>query len=185
MNEPEILSRRKIFDGFFALEELEIKNNGGEERLLRHLVVPKKAVAILLYNIETQQVIFSKQYRLAAEQWLLEIPAGVMDGKNESPLETARRECLEETGYDVKTLQEITTFYPSPGNSAEKIYLYFAVVEAAHKVSKGGGLDHEHENIKVVEMDFSKALQMLDSGDITDGKTIMALLWLDRKLRKS
>src|SRR5687768_2063059 len=67
MKEPEVLSRRKIFDGFFALEEIELKNEAGGERLLRHLVVPKKAVAVLVYNKDNGHVIFSKQYRLAAK----------------------------------------------------------------------------------------------------------------------
>ncbi|MGZ5245108.1 MAG: NUDIX domain-containing protein [Bacteroidia bacterium] len=184
MKEPEILSRRKIFDGFFALEEVEVRNDAGGERLLRHLVVPKKAVAVLVYNKDKGLVVFSKQYRLAAEQWLLEIPAGVMDGANESPMETARRECQEETGYVVESLQSIVTYFPSPGNSAEKIHLYFAEVQTSDKISEGGGLDHEHENIKVVEMDFKEALKMAETGDITDGKTLLALFWLARKLNK-
>jgi nudix-type nucleoside diphosphatase (YffH/AdpP family) len=183
MKEPEILSRRKIFDGFFALEEVEVKNEDGGERLLRHLVVPKKAVAVIVYNKENNKVIFSKQYRLAAKQWLIEIPAGIMDANNEKPMETARRECLEEVGYEVNTLQFIVTYYPSPGNSTEEIHLYYAEVSTKNKISEGGGLDHEHENIKVVEMDLDVALQKADAGEIPDGKTLLALYWLQRNLK--
>ncbi len=182
MKTPEILSRKKIFDAFFALEEIKLKNENGGEDLTRHIIIPKKAVAVLLYRRDNRKVVFSKQYRIAVDKWLLEIPAGVMDAKHEKPDETACRECLEETGYEVNEPEFISSFYPSPGNSAENIRLYFAEVAGNDKIARGGGLDDENEHIKVVEMDFNEALRLVDAGEITDGKTVMALLWLHRKL---
>jgi ADP-ribose pyrophosphatase len=181
MEEPEIVSRERIFNSFFALDEIKIRYPSSSEDLTRHIIVPKQAVAILLYRKDTDKIVFSKQYRLAAEQWLLEIPAGVMDAKNEKPEATACRESEEETGYKIESPQFITTYYPSPGNSSEKIHLYYAEVDANAKTGDGGGLDDENENIKVLEIGFVKAMEMIDSSEINDGKTIIALLWLYRK----
>ncbi|RYD70805.1 MAG: NUDIX hydrolase [Sphingobacteriales bacterium] len=184
MKTPEIVSRKRILDEFFAVEKVEIRHEESEETLLRYIVVPKEAVAVILYRKDNNSLVFSKQYRLAAQKWLIEIPAGVIDKNNENPEETACRECLEETGYEVNNPEFITTFFPSPGNSAERIHLYFAQVKGKDKIEKGGGLDTENEHIKVVEINLHEAITMAEKGEITDGKTLMGILWLDKKLNR-
>jgi nudix-type nucleoside diphosphatase (YffH/AdpP family) len=185
-----IKSRKRIFSGFFELEEWKLQADGQE--ITRTMVIPKPAAAILLYNKEEDKVILISQFRAAAvvresgdkgrnkdkeNGWLLEIPAGVAsDG--EPTKSCAIRESFEETGYKISDCELIYSCYVSPGYSTEKIDIYFTEVKSADKVGRGGGLKDEHEMIKLFEIPFSEALQMLKEGKIIDAKTIIALQWL-------
>lgn len=106
-----------------------------------------------------------------------EVPAGVIE-INEKPQETIIRETLEETGFRISDPKLISAFYPTVGLLNEVIYLYYDFVETTDKIKTGGGNDQENEFLDVVEMTYSEALHLLDSGQVIDGKTIIALLWL-------
>src|SRR5438876_2650641 len=110
---------------------------------------------------------------------MIELPAGIIDvGRNETPEATMQREIMEESGYRVQTLHHVSTFYPSPGGSSERIYLYYASVTPKDRVAAGGGLVESGEDIRRLFLSVADALAMVVAGEIVDAKTIIALQWL-------
>jgi len=139
------------------------------------------AAVILLYNTEMKSVILTRQFRLPpflrhAETMLTEACAGKLDG--ESPDAAVKRECLEETGYRVQTVQKVMEAYTSPACLTELMHFYIAPYDPAMKVAEGGGLEEEQEFIEVLEMPYEQALQLMRQGRIRDAKTIILLQYL-------
>jgi nudix-type nucleoside diphosphatase (YffH/AdpP family) len=136
---------------------------------------------ILLYDVERSTVLLSKQFRFPAyvndhpDGMLIETAAGLLDG--DEPEAAIRREASEELGVDVGPLEHVFDAYMSPGSVTERIHFYAAPYTPADRTSAGGGLDDEGEDIEVLELDFADALDMIASGEIVDGKTIMLLQW--------
>jgi len=134
---------------------------------------------ILLYNKETKTVILTRQFRLPtfingnADGMLIEACAGLLDKDN--PEDCIRRETEEETGYKITDVRKIYEAYMSPGSVTEILYFFVAAYTSSMKVSEGGGVEHEQENIEVLEMPFPEAWQMMQDGIIKDAKTIMLL----------
>jgi ADP-ribose pyrophosphatase len=177
-----ILSSRNIYNGFFDVSEVTFSKEEDESNaVVRQIVVPKKAAAVLIHNTQSDSIIFSTQFRIAAmaenEGWIMEIPAGVLD-EGENPEDCARRECMEETGYEVKSLEAISHYLTSPGYTSEQIMLYYAQVESESKTGDGGGKSEENEEITVSEIPFADCIKMVQEGRISDGKSVIALLWL-------
>lgn len=115
---------------------------------------------------------FVSQFRYPYKEVILELPAGKID-KGENPYDAGIREALEETGCKVKTMQSLGEFYPTPGYCGEKIYLYWTNDFEMEKQK----LD-EDEFLNVEKIPFSKALEMVMSGEIKDGKTQAIVLKL-------
>ena len=140
---------------------------------------------ILLYNINLKTVILTRQFRLPTyincndSGMLIESCAGLLDKNN--PEECIIRETEEETGYKISSAKKIFEAYMSPGSVTEMLYFFIAAYSSNMKVNDGGGLAHEQENIEVLEIPFNNALQMIDDGEIKDGKTIMLLQYLRLK----
>ncbi|HTJ49733.1 MAG TPA: GDP-mannose pyrophosphatase NudK [Cyclobacteriaceae bacterium] len=134
---------------------------------------------ILLYNKTLKTVILTRQFRIPTyvngntTGMLIEACAGLLDKDN--PEDCIRRETEEETGYKVTDVRKIFEAYMSPGSVTEILYFFVAEYSKNMKVSDGGGAEHEQENIQVMELPFFQALQMIDTGEIKDGKTIMLL----------
>jgi GDP-mannose pyrophosphatase NudK len=105
--------------------------------------------------------------------WLIEVVAGKLDGDH--PVTTAKKEAEEESGYRVHDVELVMSAYMSPGSVTEKLSLFLAEYDADSKVSAGGGLEHEGEDIEVLELGIDAALDMIASGEIADAKTIMLL----------
>lgn len=181
----EILDERRVYDGFFKLEEVTLRHerfNGEMSKVIKRLTFERgDAVAVLIFNIEKEELIFTNQFRLPAhrkgEGWMTEIVAGMIDA-NESPEQAAIREVEEEIGYRVKMLRYIGTFFTSPGGSSERIILYYAEVRDMTRVSRGGGVIVENEDIQLVSVSFKSAWKDMQEGRICDAKTIVALQWL-------
>jgi len=137
---------------------------------------------ILLYNKEQQTVILTKQFRLPTfingneNGMLIEACAGLLDKDN--PEDCIRRETEEETGYKIKDIEKVFEAYMSPGSVTEMLYFFIAAYSSSMKINEGGGLEHEQENIEVLEVDFEKAYEMIGTGEIKDGKTIMLLQYI-------
>lgn len=137
---------------------------------------------ILLFNQEKQTVILTRQFRMPTfingndSGMLIEACAGLLEKDN--PEECIRRETEEETGYKVKNVRKVFEAYMSPGSVTEILYFFIAEYSAEMKVNDGGGLEHEQENIEVLELSFDRAIGMISSGEIRDGKTIMLLQYL-------
>ncbi len=141
----------------------------------------RHAAAILLHNIERDTVTLVRQLRIAAHlsgeyPYLLEAPAGFIDD-GETALQAALREAEEETGYEITQATPAFAAFMSPGSVTEKLHGFYAAVTDAERITAGGGLDDEQEDLEVVELAFAEAMAMVDAGEIIDAKTIMLLQW--------
>lgn len=186
-----ILEKSREYDGFFKIDKAVLQHEkfNGEmsEEITRLDFNRGNTVAVLLYDEEKDSVILVKQFRYSAyvnhgPGWILEIVAGMIDEGREA-VSVARSELMEEAGYEVDDLEFISRFYVSPGGTSERIDLYLGL--AHQRINSGGGKPGEGEDIQVLEMPFQKAMKMVETGEICDAKTIIALQWLQlRKLRK-
>ncbi|MHA8062200.1 GDP-mannose pyrophosphatase NudK [Aquirufa beregesia] len=137
---------------------------------------------ILLYNREEGTVILTRQFRLPTyvngnpDGMMIEACAGLLDQDN--PEDCIRRETEEETGYKITEIQKVFEAYMSPGSVTEILYFFIAAYSNSMKVSDGGGVEHEQENIEVLEIPIQQAMQMIESGEIKDAKTIMLLQYI-------
>lgn len=135
--------------------------------------------AILLYNTDKNSVILIRQLRMPTylngneTGMIIEVCAGLLDG--DDPKTCIIKETEEETGYRIQNVKKIFESYMSPGAVTEIIHFFIGEYDQAMKVSYGGGLDSEHEDIEILELDFQQALKMIASGEIKDAKTIMLL----------
>jgi nudix-type nucleoside diphosphatase (YffH/AdpP family) len=107
---------------------------------------------------------------------LIEACAGLLD--KDDPEDCIRRETEEETGYKITDVRKIFEAYMSPGSVTEILYFFIAEYANSMKVNEGGGVEHEQENIEVIEMNIQQAMEMISSGEIKDGKTIMLLQYV-------
>ncbi len=135
-------------------------------------------VAILPIDRTRGTVLLIRQFRFPAYYNgepgdLIEVPAGKLD--LDDPAEQIRRECEEETGHRVRNVREVFSAYMSPGSVTERLHFYLADYDAHTQVNAGGGLEHEGEDIEVLELPLPEALKMIERGEIQDGKTIMLL----------
>jgi ADP-ribose pyrophosphatase len=121
-------------------------------------------------------VLLVRQFRYAAEGELLEIPAGRLE-RNESPIDCARRELREETGYRAGEWREIAFIYSTPGFTDERLHLFLA-----SGLTEGEAEPDHDEVLKSERHSLSDALSMIESGVITDAKTIVGLLLAKRLL---
>ncbi|WP_458626316.1 NUDIX domain-containing protein [Winogradskyella sp. PC D3.3] len=154
--------------------------NGDWKSVSRECYNRGNGAAILLFNPEKGTVILTKQFRMPiyetnkSESMSIEACAGAIDN-NDKPLETIIRETEEEVGCKIDNAKQVLAVYTSPGALTEKMYLFVAEYNETMKVSKGGGLKSENEEIEVLELPFSKALEMIKTEEIVDAKTIMLL----------
>lgn len=159
--------------------------NGKWQSQKREAYIRGDGAVILLYNSKNRTVILTRQFRLPTyingnnTGMLIEACAGLLD--SESPEDAIKRETKEETGYWVTNVKKIFEAYMSPGGTTEILHFFIASYTPEMKVNEGGGLDHEQENIEVLEMDFQAALDMIESGEIKDAKTIMLLQYVRLK----
>jgi len=135
-----------------------------------------------LYDSGKKTFVFVKQFRYPIHTvepenaWTLEAVAGSIEN-NVTPLETAIKEVEEEVGFRLKPnqLEYIGKCYPSPGGTSERIYLYIADIADCQRTNSGGGLDHEAEDIEVVELGYEETFDKIKSLDICDAKTLITL----------
>jgi ADP-ribose pyrophosphatase len=134
------------------------------------------AVAILPL-VDDQHICLIRNRRLTVRQTLIEVPAGTRE-PDEGPLETARRELAEETGYQAARWEPLAEFFPSPGILSERMYLF-----VARDLTPGEPQREANEEIENLVLSWDEALAMVDRGEIQDGKSIVALLTYDRRRR--
>lgn len=169
------IKSKKIYEGkVLTLRVDTIQTMDGKEAT-REIIEHRGAVAIAA--VKDNKMIMVKQYRKAPDEVLLEVPAGKIE-KDEPPLETAKRELQEETGYLASKISHVSTFYTSPGFSNEIIYLYLA-----EELNEGEASPDEDEFLKIEEYDFDTLNQMIRSGEINDGKTITAILLAEKAMK--
>ena len=139
----------------------------------REVCVHPGAVVILPI-MPNGTVVLIRNYRYAIAADLLELPAGTLE-KNETPMNSAGRELLEETGYVAGRMQPLVNFYSSPGILTEKMYCFVAT-DLTHE----GQQLEDGEEIELAPTPYDEAMDLIASGNIVDGKTIAALLMYDR-----
>jgi nudix-type nucleoside diphosphatase (YffH/AdpP family) len=171
------------YKNFFKILRAQVqyeKFDGTMSQEVERLVFERgNSVGVLLYDAEQDTVLLTKQFRYPAyihngPGWLIEIVAGIQN-KGREAIAVAHSELIEELGYKVEHLQLLCKFYLSPGGSSEQMFLYLAYLHHAERVSKGGGVAAEHEDIQLFRVPLSRALKMIQLGEIRDAKTIIAL----------
>ncbi|WP_207496693.1 NUDIX domain-containing protein [Aridibaculum aurantiacum] len=181
-NKVTIKKEEVLSDGFFTLKKVtfDLANKEGQaEEQKREVYHTANGATVLLYNVEKETVILTRQFRVATmlngndSGMMIEACAGIIE--DGSADETIVREIEEETGYKVEDVEKIFELYSSPGATTEKLHYYIARYQPGNKVSDGGGLDDEQENIEVLEMAFKDAYLMIENGTIRDAKTVQLL----------
>lgn len=190
-SDQEIINKERLYNGFFKIDRFDIQHElfaGGKSPVFtRELFERGEAAAVLLYDQVNDIVVLTEQYRIGAAfdnaqttPWLLEVVAGIIE-EGERPEDVARRESQEEAGCSITKLTHISSYWSSPGGTSEKIHLYCALIDSS---GLGGlhGLAEENEDILVRLIPFSDAYLAIESGEINNAATIIALQWL--KLHK-
>jgi len=140
-------------------------------------VIRHPGAAAIVPMADPDTVVLIRQYRHAVGGHIWEIPAGTLE-EGEAPIDCARRELTEETGYSADILEKIGEIVPVPGYSDERIHLF-----AASGLSEGIQMLDEEEWLEVHRLPFSEAMEMVRSGQIQDGKTIAGLLLAEQRKR--
>jgi len=185
MRKVDVRSRRRLLDDFFKVDEAELsfeRFDGSMTPPVRRLVFERgDSVAAVVFDSEAQRLLLTEQFRFPTLEkgpgWMIELIAGMID-RGEQPEASIRREIEEELGYRADRIEYVATFYVSPGGSSERIWVYYAEASAAGRVSAGGGLPGEHEDIRVISISPEETRAALKDGRIVDAKTIIGLQWL-------
>jgi len=178
--EEKTLKTEEIFNGkILHVQVLEVELPDGKTSK-REIIKHPGAVCVLAVTNE-HKVVMVEQYRKAAERALIEIPAGKLE-PGEDPLEAAKRELEEETGYACAKLEPVTAFYTSPGFADEYIHLYAGT--GLEKLSNPKAGDDD-EFVDILELGMDEVREMIRSGKICDAKTLVALQhWMLEEARK-
>jgi ADP-ribose pyrophosphatase len=175
VTESARISTRRAYSGRIINLDVDTVRfpNGttGELEMIRH--PGASAVVPFLSDPASDDptLLLIRQYRYAAEGYLYEIPAGRLDA-GEAPDACARRELREETGCEAERVEHLFTMYTTPGFTDEKIHVFMAV-----GITRGENAREVDEFIEVETMPLSRALELVERGEIQDGKTALALMY--------
>lgn len=194
-DDVEIIEKTTPFQGYFRIDRYRLRHRrfagGWSDEMVREVFERGHAVAVLPYDPKLDALVLIEQFRPGAyaalaspwlakgeSPWLIECIAGIID-EGETPEGVARRESGEEAGLEVLDLLPVRHYLASPGGTSESVFVYVARVDAA---AVGGlhGLDHEHEDIRVLVVTIAEAFRWLDDGRIKNAMTIIGLEWLYR-----
>jgi GDP-mannose pyrophosphatase NudK len=170
--------------GLVQRHEFELRRRNGEwQHQIRETYDRGDGAAVLLCDRSDGSVVLIRQFRYPAfyrgeNPYLIEACAGKLEG--DDPETCARKEAEEETGYRAGTIIKAYDIFMSPGSVTERLTLYVGLIDAPAGGS-GGGLEHEGEDIEVLRLPFAKALEMVETGEIIDAKTILLLHYAERK----
>lgn len=172
--QEKTVKSERIFEGkviTLQVDEVELPNgNLSKREIVRH----PGAVAVIAVTPEEKMVLV-RQFRKPLEKTILEIPAGKLE-KGEEPIDCARRELTEETGYQAMSMEHVSSFYTSPGFADELIHIYEATGLTAGEAKP----DHD-EFVDLIEVSLEEAKGYILSGDIMDAKTVFAIYhWLNK-----
>ncbi len=140
-------------------------------RSQREIVEARGAVGIVAVDAD-RNLLLVRQFRKPVEREIWEIPAGTLEA-GEPPLECAQRELAEETGYRAETMEPMVSFYTSPGFCDEEMHLFLA-----RHLAPGPQSLEDDESLKVSKVPLSRALEMIQTGEIADAKTLVGILLL-------
>ncbi|WP_341222032.1 NUDIX domain-containing protein [Polaribacter atrinae] len=176
------IEKSLLSDNYYTLNKFNFKylmSDGRWVTQMREVYERGHGAGILLYNTTKKTVVLIKQFRLPTflhdnkDGFIIEIPAGLLDADN--PEQCIIRETEEEVGIRLKSVKKIYEGYSSPGVLTEKMHFFIGEYTDDMKVSEGGGLENETEDIEVLEIPFTEAVRMLNEGEIVDTRTIVLL----------
>ncbi|QTN28119.1 GDP-mannose pyrophosphatase NudK [Rhodoferax sp. AJA081-3] len=171
-----------LSDSWYVLKKTTfdyLRSDGNWQRQSRETYDRGNGAVLLLFNAARNTVVLIRQFRFPtfvngnADGMLIEACAGQLDG--DDPETCIRREAMEETGFQIRNPRKLFEAYMSPGSVTEKLHFFAAEYEAADRVAQGGGHEHEGEDIEVLEFTLPEAMELVKTGAIQDGKTIMLL----------
>jgi nudix-type nucleoside diphosphatase (YffH/AdpP family) len=177
----EILTQEVIAKFWSTLSKVTLnytRRDGRSEILVREVNDHGHAAALLALDPQRKTVLLVKQMRIAAymvgyADAMIEVCAGLLDGDDARTC--AIREAEEELGFRVHDLREVAHVYMSPGALTERVSLFIGTYSPGDKVTNGGGVATEGEDIEVIELPLAAAYGMIASGEIVDAKTIILL----------
>ena len=171
------LGSKCVFKGsFLDVRKDEVIFSNGSSSTREWINHPGAVCCIPVF--ENGEICLIKQYRYAVKKYVIELPAGKLE-IGETPIDCAKRELEEETGFEAKKIRFLTMFYPAVGFVNEEMHLFLArELKKTHT-----NLDHD-EFIEVLPMPLEQAVQMIFKGEITDAKTIIGLVWAQKLLRQ-
>ena len=173
-----------LSDNWYTLNKVTFdyqREDGSWEEQSRECYDRGNGAAILLYNLDKQTVILTRQFRMPTyvngneDGFMVEVCAGILEKGNAE--ETIKMEVEEETGYQIDNVVKVFESYMSPGSVTEILHFFIGEYQPNMKIGAGGGAEDETENIEVIELTFREALDWMATGKIKDGKTIMLLQW--------
>jgi ADP-ribose pyrophosphatase len=160
-----ISSRRRYACGLFTVSEDHAKDPDGFE--IRRSIVHHLGSAVMMPVDNRRRILLVRQYRLPAKACLWELPAGKVD-PGEKPLQAAKRELIEETGYRAARWKKLVSFFPSPGFVSEKMTIFLATA-----LTPGPPQPMDDERIETRWFPAKQVERMIGSNKIQDGKTII------------
>ncbi|MBE0424037.1 MAG: NUDIX domain-containing protein [Lutibacter sp.] len=184
MNNPKvkIIGIKNLSNAHYKLDKVDFEfqtKNGIWQKQSRECYDRGDGAAILLYNPTKKTVILTKQFRMPSylngnsSGMMIEVCAGMLD--EDHPEACIIKEAEEETGFKISNPKKVFELYSTPGAVTEKIHYFVAEYSDDMKISDGGGLEAEHEEIEVLEINFETALAMVSRGEINDAKTVVLL----------
>ena len=184
MNNPKVKIKKiiNLSNDWYKLDKVNFDYqliNGKWQNQNRESYNRGNGACILLYNSKENTVVLTKQFRMPSylngnnDGMMIEVCAGLLD--EDDPISCIIKEVEEETGYKINDPVKVLEVYSSPGAVTEIIHYFISEYDDSMKVSDGGGKEEETEEIEVLELDFNKALSMIDNGLIKDAKTILLL----------
>lgn len=190
-NDVEIISKRKLFNGFFQMVEYRFRHRlfegGWSQEITREVFERGHAGVILPYDPSTDQVVLIEQIRLPAIEtsetpWLLEAIAGMIE-PNETVENVIHREADEEAGLKIGRTEKALSYLSSPGGTSERMYVYVGEVDSC-QASGIHGLKSENEDIRVHVVSRDQAYQWVEQGIIDNAATVIVLQWLQLNYKK-
>lgn len=165
----DTISSELVYEGpVFKVRKHKVNTINGQS--IRD-VVEHSGGAVMIAVTNEGKVLMEKQFRKPLEKVILELPAGKID-PNEDPLNTAIRELAEETGYRAETVKHLTSYTPTCGYSNEVLHVYIM-----RNLTPGETNLDATECVDVIEYDVEELIRMILSKEITDGKTILGILF--------
>lgn len=166
---------RTVYEGrLLHLKEDTVRLANGRISTREYMTHPGAAMILAMPE---NKVVLVRQYRYPLDRYFIELPAGKID-PGENPLQTAKREFIEECGYEAAQWRHLTTLHPCIGYANERIELYHA-----QELTQVGSTPDDGEFLEVLHVPLAEALAWVRDGRITEAKAVTGLLWAEKIAR--